>query len=129
MDSNFKMEVTKMNVRQTIEKLTGKDYFDKSISHQEKYEALINALGYDECVKILNIPKDKLKKYYKKDKCLNNWRKYPLHYFDTVGKYMLLSLGHKLHITEMSVCDGCCLAKSVARMIINETPNQMENNN
>ena len=112
-----------MNVRQTIEKLTGKDYFDKSISHQEKYEALINALGYDECVKILNIPKDELKEYFKKDEYFNNWRKYPLYYFDTVGKYMLLGLGHKLHISAMSECDCCCVAKSVARMIINETLN------
>lgn len=110
-----------MNVRQTIEKLTGKDYFDKSISHQEKYEALINALGYDKCVKILNIPKDELKKYFKIDKYFNGWRKYPVHYFDRAGMCMLTHLGHKLNITEVSICDGCCVAKSVARMIINET--------
>lgn len=110
-----------MNVRQTIEKLTGKDYFDKSISHQEKYEALINALGYDECVKILNIPKDELRKYFKKDEHFNNWSKYPLHYFDIAGKLMIIRLGRKLHITAMSECDCCCVAKSVARMIINET--------
>ena len=110
-----------MNVRQTIEKLTGKDYFDKSISHQEKYEALINALGYDECVKILNIPKDELEDYFKKDEYFNNWRKYPMYYFDSAGMSMLTHLGRKLHITAMSPCDCCCVAKSVARMIINET--------
>lgn len=112
-----------MNVRQTIERLTGKDYFDNSISHQEKYEALINALGYSECVEILNIPKDELEKYFKKDEYFNNWRKYPLGYWDKAGDRMLTTLGYKLHITARSECDCCCVAKSVARMIIGETLN------
>lgn len=112
-----------MNVRQTIEKLTGKDYFDKSITHQEKYEALINALGYGECVKILNIPKDKLEEYFKIDKYFNNWREYPLSYWTKAGDSMLKALGYKLHITARSECDCCCIAKSVARMIISETLN------
>ena len=112
-----------MNVRQTIEKLTGKDYFDKSISHQEKYEALINALGYSECVDILNIPKDELEEYFKIDKYFNNWRKYPLDYWTKAGDSMLKTLGYKLHITARSACDCCCIAKSVARMIIDETLN------
>lgn len=112
-----------MNVRQTIEKLTGKDYFDKSITHQEKYEALINALGYNECVKILNIPKNELEEYFKIDKYFNNWRKYPLVYWDKAGDSMLEALGYKLHITARSACDCCCIAKSVARMIISKTLN------
>ena len=110
-----------MNVRQTIEKLTGKNYFDKSMSHQEKYEALINALGYSECINILNISKDKLENYFKKDKYFNNWYDYPLNYWTKKGDIMLKTLGHKLHITERSECDCCCIAKSVARMIINKT--------
>lgn len=110
-----------MNVRQTIEKLTGKDYFDNTISHQEKYEALINALGATQCMNILNIPKDELENYYKIDKYFNNWRKYPLRYWDKVGDIMLRTLGHRLNITSRSECDCCCLAKSVARMIIGKT--------
>lgn len=112
-----------MNVRQTIEKLTNKDYFDESISHQEKYEALINALGYSECVNILNIPKDKLEKYFKIDEHFNNWREYPLSYWTNAGDSMLTALGYKLHITAKSKCECCCIAKSVARMIIDETLN------
>lgn len=61
-----------MNVRQAIEKLTGLDYFDNAISHQEKYEALINALGTTACIAILDIPKDELEHYYKIDKHFNN---------------------------------------------------------
>lgn len=112
-----------MNVRQAIEKLTGKDYFDNSLSYQEKYEALINALGYSKCVDILNIPKDELEKYFKIDKHFNNWRAYPVGYWDKAGYSMLRTLGYKLHITAWSECNCCCLAKSVGRMIISETLN------
>lgn len=110
-----------MNVRQTIEKLTGKDYFDKSISHQEKYEALINALGREACISMLEPTPEELKEYYKIDKYFNNWKKYPLKYWDATGFQMFRRLGRKLNITSCSECDCCCLAKSVARMIIGKT--------
>lgn len=112
-----------MNVRQTIERLTGKDYFDKSITHQEKYEALINALGATACIAILDIPKSELERYYEIDKYFNNWEKYPLKYWDATGYQILRRLGRKLNITSCSESDCCCIAKSVARMIVGETLN------
>ena len=63
-----------MNVRQAIERLTGKNYFDSTITHQQKYEALIDALGREACISMLEPTAEELKKYYKIDEHFNNWK-------------------------------------------------------
>lgn len=105
-----------MNVRQAIEGLTGKNYFDSTITHQQKYEALIDALGREACISMLEPTSEELKEYYKIDEYFNNWRKYPLKFWDATGFYMIRRLGRKLNITSCSECEACCLAKAVARI-------------
>lgn len=112
-----------MNVRQAIERLTGKNYFDSTITHQQKYEALIDALGREACISMLEPTSEELKEYYKIDEHFNNWKKYPLKYWDAAGFQMIRRLGRKLNITSCSEYEGCCIAKAAARMIISETLN------
>lgn len=105
-----------MNVRQVIEQLTGKDYFDTTINYQQKYKTLINALGRKACINMLAPTAEELKEYYKIDEYFNQWKKYPLKYWSTIGFQMLRQLGQKLNITSYSECDACCIAKSAARL-------------
>lgn len=109
-----------MNVRQKIESLIQKDYFDTSITHEEKWEALINALGRKACISWIALTKTELQNYYERDKHFNNWKKYPLEYWDKIGKRIFQTLGRQIGITSYSLSDCVCLSKTIARIKINK---------
>lgn len=111
-----------MNCRQFIENETKKDYFDNSISHHKKWETVVNAIGFDKCKGILNIPARYIVERYNEtgDKYFNSWELYPLGHFDKKGHLMLLRGAHATGINRWSEADSCCIAKTVARMIYTE---------
>lgn len=105
-----------MNCRKLIEKLTGKSYFDKSITHQEKWMYIVNLIGLDSFKQMLP-DAEKLAKYYLIDEYFNNWKEFRLDDFETVGRILLKANAKRLDITAASKCDFVCLAKSAARYI------------
>lgn len=105
-----------MNCRQLIEKLTGKNYFDKSIPHQDKWMCIVNLIGLDYFEKLLP-DAEKLAKYYTVDKYFNNWSEFSLYNFEQVGRKLLKLHAWRLDITAASECDFVCLSKSAARQL------------
>lgn len=127
-----------MNVRTAIETITRTDYFDNSkITHQRKYERLINALNYKECKKILlnYFTIDALIRAYKDDKYLNNLvhqshRKSKYDFinrtsdinwlWDDIGYEMLKNPMARIEIHLFTLSELTSIAKACARMVIKE---------
>lgn len=105
-----------MNCRKLIEKLTGKSYFDESITHQDKWMCIVNLIGLDYFKKLLP-DAEKLAKYYTINQYFNDWHEFSLSNFEKVGRRLLIDNAKQLDITTASQCDFVCLAKSAARQL------------
>lgn len=93
------------------------------------YETLVRALDYPTCKKILmaqlerdGITLEELGYRYKKDKHLNNIYKYigGKWEWDNIGDRMLHNLNRCIHLQFISDSQKTCIAKAVAKMIIEE---------
>lgn len=105
-----------MNCRKLIEKLTGKSYFDESITHQEKWMCIVNLIGLGYFEKLLP-DAEKLAKYYTVNEYFNDWFEFSLSDFERVGRRLLRDNAKRLDITSASPCDFVCLSKSAARQL------------
>ena len=108
-----------MNCRQKIEDLLNINYFDETITHQEKWASLVNLFGLDNFRRFLPEP-EKLYEYFKVDYYFNNWKEFTLVNFECVGRCILHNYGRLYNITSVSKCDYVCLAKSAARLLVDE---------
>jgi len=86
--------------------------------HKEKYQFLVNYLGYEEVKKCIPYSLAEIKNALPKDTYLNNL---PLVNWDgaAVGS-SLRSLYRKNGITSYSICNGVSILKECARMWANE---------
>lgn len=105
----------------------------KDKSHSAKYEAIVQALNFEACKEILftYITYDKLLNAYKKDKHLNNILNQKIvlinintlsrcfvKQWDIIGHQMLHNNRATIRLKFISLSILTCIAKSCARMII-----------
>ena len=103
---------------------------DRASQHAEAFSAVVNALGYEACKKILLAYLDinTLTKAYKQDKNLNNIYKQSYNHelnrvtwtWDLIGNDMLHRFNAPIRFRLMSDCNKTCIAKACARMVIEE---------
>lgn len=122
-----------MNINEFI----GIDSFGKDkqtgfdVGHEEKYQRIIFALGYEEVKKCIPFSRDKIVKALKTDKYLNNlsmklWDAESGIYVNnhtgkaTITGSRLVELYRKHGINCFSQSDGVCILKNCARMWANE---------
>lgn len=122
-----------MDFREALRpELTSNEFVD--IPHEEKYEMIINAIGYEEVKKCIPFPLDRLKKAYKEDKNLNNlsMKKWDLaggfvgwpSGADYVGSVLTRLYYEKLRVNTFSCCESVCILKNCARMWIEESESE-----
>ena len=103
---------------------------NRASQHAEAFSAVVNALGYEACKKILLAYLDinTLVKAYKQDKYLNNVYKQCYNHelnrvtwtWDLIGDDMLHRFNAPIRFRLMSDCNRTCIAKACARMIVEE---------
>lgn len=106
-----------MKKSQTIKQFLGLNAFDTTaegvkMSHNEKYEAIVNAIGLERCIQYLPASKEKIIQSLKTDEHLNN---IPLKLWDeqhTAFKHQFLRIG----INVLSLSGTVCTLKCAARM-------------
>jgi hypothetical protein len=102
-----------------------KDSSGKQWTHAEKYQAIVNALGYDAVKRCIPFTLDQIKEAIQKDEHLNNlsMKKWDLAsgfvnegiYCKHVGS-QLTSIYRKIGVNSFSNSDGVCILKECARM-------------
>lgn len=86
--------------------------------HKEKYQFLVNYLGYEEVKKCIPYSLTEIKNALPKDEYLNNLK---LTAWDNAATgYKLYALYRKKGIKSASLCNGVCILKECARMWANE---------
>jgi hypothetical protein len=107
-----------------------KDSNGKEWSHKEKYQAIVNALGYEQVKQCIPFELEEIKKAIVKDEYLNNlsMKKWDLASgFINKGAHCqhvgstLNNLYGKIGVNSFSNSDGVCILKECARMWVEET--------
>lgn len=122
-----------MNFREAMQPgMTSTEYLD--IPHDEKYEAIVNALGYEDVKQCIPYSLDILKKEFKKDRHMNGtgMRKWDnaagfICEYGT-AKYIgsrLTALYRRIGVDTFSPSDGVCILKCCARMWIKESEREV----
>ena len=108
------------------------DRFAGEEGHHACYSAVVKALNYDACKKILleqlehdGIDLETLKQRYEADKALNNIYKFRYQgtggwTWDDIGADMLYNYDATVSFRLMSPCNKTCIAKACARMVVEE---------
>lgn len=112
-----KQQNTEPKKRQNVRQFLGLDSFDTNaegvkMSHNEKYEAIVNAIGLERCIHYLPASKEKIIRALKTDEHLNNIK---LEEWDAQHhsfKSQLVRIGINL----ISLSDTVCTLKCAARM-------------
>ena len=104
---------------------------NRASQHEEAFSAVVNALGYEACKKILlaYLDIDTLTKAYKQDKYLNNIYEHSYNNklgrvmwtWDFIGDDMLHRFNAPIRFRLISDCNRTCIAKACARMVIEES--------
>lgn len=106
-----------------------KDNTGKEWTHSEKYQAIVNALGYEAIKECIPFTLDQIKEAIKTDEHLNNL---PLKKWDLASGFImdgancklvgskLTDLYRKIGVNSFSNSDGVCILKECARMWANE---------
>ena len=106
----------------------------KDASHKEKYQAIVNGLGYQNVCRCITLTTDELKKGYQADEHFNSislskwdemggWGGYHSkggRFFSLIGYNPLILLLKRNRITCFSPSDSVCILKECARMIVLE---------
>lgn len=115
-----------MNFREALKpELTSTQFLD--IPHNEKYEMIVNSIGYDDVKKCIPFSLNTLKKAYAKDENFNNL---PLREWDLAAGFITGMQGRctlirsrltnlyweKCKVNTFSCSDGVCILKCCARM-------------
>ena len=88
----------------------------KNLSHQDKYDFLIDKIGFEILKTFIKVDDEKLKKAYKKDKTFNSIK---LKRWNEWAKFGLRNLiENKTEINYISQSECVCLLKAVARRIV-----------
>ena len=113
-----------------VDELIKSKGLDRASQHAEAFSAVVNALGYEACKKILRayLDVDTLTKAYRQDKNLNNIYKQSYNHelnkvtwtWDLIGDDMLHRFNVPVRFRLMSDCNRTCIAKACARMVIEE---------
>lgn len=108
--------------------MTSMEY--SGVPHDEKYEAIVKAIGYEDVKRCIPYNLERLKKEFEKDKYMNGtrieeWNKaagFICKYGNAkyVGS-MLTALYRRIGVDTFSCSDGVCILKCCARMWIKES--------
>lgn len=117
-----------MNFREAMNpELTSLQYLD--IPHEERYGAIVKAIGYEDVKKCIPFSIEQLKEAYEGDKHFNNL---PMKKWDLAGGFTgwpsradyvgstLTRLYGRIGVDTFSCSDGVCILKCCARMWIEE---------
>ena len=120
-----------MNFREAVQPgMTSMEYLD--IPHDERYEAIVNAIGYEDVKQCIPYSLERLKKEFEKDKFMNGTS---IEKCDMAAgfickygnaKYIgsrLTNLYRRIGVDTFSCSDGVCILKCCARMWIKESEN------
>lgn len=122
-----------MNFREAMQPgMTSMEYLD--IPHDERYEAIVNAIGYEDVKQCIPYSLDRLKEEFKKDKYMNGtgigkWdiaAGFICQYGN--AKYIgsrLTALYRRIGVDTFSPSDGVCILKCCARMWIKESEREV----
>lgn len=88
----------------------------KNLTHQDKYNFLIDKIGFEILKTLIKIDVEKLKKAYKKDKALNSIKLERWNKWTEFGLKSLIE--DKTGINYISLGECVCLLKAVARRIV-----------
>lgn len=120
-----------MNFREAVQPgMTSMEYLD--IPHDERYESIVNAIGYEDVKQCIPYSLERLKKEFEKDKFMNGTS---IEKWDMAAgfickygnaKYIgsrLTNLYRRIGVDTFSCSDGVCILKCCARMWIKESEN------
>lgn len=84
------------------------------ITHEEKYETVVNAIGLQRCLNYVPVDLEKLPALYEEDEHLNN---VPLHKWDMAHPFFRSELS-RVGINLQSLAGTVCTLKAAAKMYV-----------
>ena len=93
----------------------------KKMNHNQKYDFLIDKIGFERIVPYLPVDENKIIKAYKKDESLNNIK---LKLWDQRVPFIRNLAKNRLDIDTISIAECVCIMKACARQIAEKTKEQ-----